>query len=44
MVCLYRSKHFLHDIIGSKDIARVGTVSAGDAQIGQLIADAMSPR
>ena len=26
---------------GSKDIARVGTVSAGDAQIGQLIADAM---
>ena len=24
---------------GSKDIARVGTVSAGDAQIGQLIAD-----
>ena len=26
---------------GSKDIARVGTVSAGDAEIGQLIADAM---
>ena len=26
---------------GSKDIARVGTVSAGDVQIGQLIADAM---
>ena len=25
----------------SKDIARVGTVSAGDAEIGQLIADAM---
>jgi chaperonin GroEL len=28
-------------IKGSKDIARVGTVSAGDAEIGQLIADAM---
>ncbi len=26
---------------GTKDIARVGTVSAGDAEIGQLIADAM---
>ena len=26
---------------GSKDIARVGTVSAGDPEIGQLIADAM---
>ena len=26
---------------GAKDIARVGTVSAGDAEIGQLIADAM---
>ena len=26
---------------GSKDIARVGTVSAGDSEIGQLIADAM---
>ena len=26
---------------GSKDIARVGTVSAGDAKIGQRIADAM---
>ncbi|WP_300281767.1 chaperonin GroEL [uncultured Subdoligranulum sp.] len=26
---------------GGKDIARVGTVSAGDAEIGQLIADAM---
>ena len=26
---------------GSKDIARVGTVSAGDAEIGSLIADAM---
>ena len=26
---------------GSKDIARVGPVSAGDAEIGQLIADAM---
>ena len=26
---------------GNKDIARVGTVSAGDAEIGQLIADAM---
>ena len=26
---------------GSTDIARVGTVSAGDAEIGQLIADAM---
>ncbi len=28
-------------IKGSKDIARVGTVSASDAEIGQLIADAM---
>ena len=26
---------------GTKDIARVGTVSAGDAEIGQLIADTM---
>ena len=26
---------------GAKDIARVGTVSAGDTEIGQLIADAM---
>ena len=29
------------EVNGSKDIARVGTVSAGDAEIGQLIADAM---
>ena len=30
-----------HKVNGSKDIARVGTVSAGDAEIGNLIADAM---
>ncbi len=28
-------------VSGSDDIARVGTISAGDAEIGQLIADAM---
>ena len=30
-----------HKVNGSKDIARVGTVYAGDAEIGNLIADAM---
>ena len=34
-------KHNSQKVNGSKDIARVGTVSAGDAEIGQLIADAM---
>ena len=30
-----------HDVTGTNDIARVGTVSSGDEHIGQLIADAM---
>ena len=34
-------KQHSQKVNGSKDIARVGTVSAGDAEIGQLIADAM---
>ena len=34
-------KEHSQKVNGSKDIARVGTVSAGDAEIGQLIADAM---
>ena len=34
-------KHNSQKVNGSEDIARVGTVSAGDAEIGQLIADAM---
>ena len=34
-------KEHSEKIKGSNDIARVGTVSAGDAEIGQLIADAM---
>ena len=34
-------KHNSQKIKGSKDIARVGTISAGDPEIGQLIADAM---
>ena len=35
------SRQHSQKVNGSKDIARVGTVSAGDAEIGQLIADAM---
>ena len=34
-------KQHSQKVNGSKDIARVGTVSAGDDEIGQLIADAM---
>jgi chaperonin GroEL len=34
-------KHNSQKIKGSKDIARVGTISASDPEIGQLIADAM---
>ena len=34
-------KQHSQKVNGSKDIASVGTVSAGDAEIGQLIADAM---
>ena len=34
-------KEHSQKVNGSKDIARVGTVSAGDAEIGQLIADGM---
>ena len=34
-------KQHSQKVNGSKDSARVGTVSAGDAEIGQLIADAM---
>ena len=34
-------KQHSQKVNGSKDIARVGTVSAGDSEIGQLIADAM---
>ena len=35
------SRHTARRSTAATDIARVGTVSAGDAQIGQLIADAM---
>ncbi len=35
------SRQHSQTVNGSEDIARVGTVSAGDEQIGKLIADAM---
>ena len=34
-------KEVSHDVDGSKDIARVGTISSGDEVIGKLIAEAM---